>query len=230
MIHAPLMRLVARVSEPWRDRVLTGLTLLVALNLFVVVPLGTIHDVSIRPISVTLALLLLGGLLIVSQSVVPAGGVVLAVLLLATAMIVRGHGGDIAVEVSFEATGWLLIGLVTIWVVARAVFGPGRVTYHRVVGAILLYLAMGFVFVALYTLVDVLAPGAFTGAKVRDQVSLPADLVYFSFVTITTVGYGDVMPLHPFARSLSNLDAIIGQLYPATLLARMVSLELRTGE
>ncbi|HSI01322.1 MAG TPA: ion channel [Reyranella sp.] len=223
------MRLVARVKEPWRDRVLTGLTLLVALNLFVVVPLGAIHDVSIRPISVTLVLLLVCGLLVVSQSVVPAVGVVASLLLLGTAMIARAHGGGITLEVCFEATGWLLVGLVTIWVVARAVFGPGRITYHRVVGAILLYLAIGFVFVALYTLVAVLAPGAFAGFKVEDRVSLPPDLVYFSFATITTVGYGDLVPVHPFARSLSNLEAILGQLYPATLLARMVSLELRSG-
>ena len=245
MIHAPLMRLVARVNETWRDRVLTALTLLFALNLFVVVPFGAVHAVSIRPISMSLVFLLVCGLLIVSQSVVPALGVVLALLLLGTAMFVRGHGGGLTLEVGFEASsfggraaaeittaalGWLLVGLVIIWVVARAVFGPGRVTYHRVVGATLLYLAIGFVFVALYTLVDVLAPGAFTGAKVHDRVSLPADLVYFSFVTLTTVGYGDVMPVNPVARSLSNLEAIIGQLYPATLLARMVSLELRTGE
>jgi hypothetical protein len=224
------MRLVARVNETWRDRVLTALTLLFALNLFVVVPFGAVHAVSIRPISMSLVFLLVCGLLIVSQSVVPALGVVLALLLLGTAMFVRGHGGGLTLEVGFEASGWLLVGLVIIWVVARAVFGPGRVTYHRVVGATLLYLAIGFVFVALYTLVDVLAPGAFTGAKVHDRVSLPADLVYFSFVTLTTVGYGDVMPVNPVARSLSNLEAIIGQLYPATLLARMVSLELRTGE
>jgi len=120
-----------------------------------------------------------------------------------------------------------MVGLVTAWVVARAVFGPGRITYHRVVGSILLYLPIGFVFVALYTLVSVLAPGSFTGLKVHDGVSLPPDLVYFSFATLTTVGYGDLAPLHPFARSLSSLEAIVGQLYPATLVARMVSLELR---
>jgi hypothetical protein len=51
-------------------------------------------------------------------------------------------------------------------------------------------------------------------------------LTYFSFATLTTVGYGDVLPVHPLARSLSSLEAIIGQLYPATLLARLVTLEL----
>lgn len=60
-------------------------------------------------------------------------------------------------------------------------------------------------------------------------MSLPPDLVYFSFATITTVGYGDIVPVHPFARSLSNLEAALGKLCPATVLARMVSLEVRSG-
>jgi len=46
-------------------------------------------------------------------------------------------------------------------------------------------------------------------------------------VTLTTTGYGDVVPLHPFARSLATLEAVIGQLFPATLLARLVTLELQ---
>lgn len=228
MNHRPLMSLIGRVSEQWRDRVLTGLTLLIALDLFVVVPLGATHAVSIRPMSIALVLLLIGGLLVVSQSVVPAVGVIVALLLLSTALVLRSFSGDVTLEVCLEATGWLLIGLVTIWVVAHAVFGPGRITYHRVIGAILLYLTIGVVFVALYTLFGALSPESFTGLKVRDRVSLPPDLVYFSFTTLTTVGFGDILPVHPFARSLSNLEAILGQLYPATLLARMVSLELRS--
>ena len=53
-----------------------------------------------------------------------------------------------------------------------------------------------------------------------------AALLYFSFSTLTTLGYGDIVPLHPLARNLANLEAVIGQLYPATLLARLVSLEI----
>jgi voltage-gated potassium channel Kch len=52
--------------------------------------------------------------------------------------------------------------------------------------------------------------------------------IYFSFVTLTTTGYGDIVPLHPYARSLANIEAVIGQLYPATLLARLVTLELKS--
>jgi voltage-gated potassium channel Kch len=51
-------------------------------------------------------------------------------------------------------------------------------------------------------------------------------LLYYSFVTLTTVGYGDVTPLAPAARSLAITEALIGQLFPAVLIARLVSMEL----
>jgi hypothetical protein len=60
----------------------------------------------------------------------------------------------------------------------------------------------------------------------KDDRKTTSNLIYFSFVTLTTVGYGDILPIHPVARSLCNLESIIGQLYPATLLARLVSLEI----
>jgi hypothetical protein len=50
--------------------------------------------------------------------------------------------------------------------------------------------------------------------------------VYFSFTTMTSTGFGDIIPLHPFARSAANLEAVMGQLFPATLLARLVTLEI----
>jgi Ion channel len=111
--------------------------------------------------------------------------------------------------------------------VARAVFGPGRITYHRVVGAVLLYMIMGLVFVALYGFIVLTIPDAFTNlATLKGDFVVAGNLIYFSFVTLTTTGYGDIAPLHPYARSLANIEAIIGQIYPATLLARLVTLEL----
>jgi hypothetical protein len=100
------------------------------------------------------------------------------------------------------------------------------VTYHRVVGAILLYLTIAMIFVALYAFVGLFFPDAFNGLSVSDTSRLTDNLIYFSFVTLTSTGYGDIVPMHPIARSLANLEAIIGQLYPATLLARLVTLEL----
>jgi ion channel len=107
------------------------------------------------------------------------------------------------------------------------VFAPGQVTFHRIIGAILLYLNIGLIFVALFSFVALLIPNAFAGfAPLQDNLAVVSNLIYFSFVTLTSVGYGDIVPLHPYARSLANIEAIIGQLYPATLLARLVTLEL----
>src|SRR5262245_17186358 len=215
--------LLDRLHDEWRDRILTALTLLMTAHLFIVAPLES-HAVHIQPIGAVFVVLLSVGLLILARSLVPVLGILAVVGLLAVAVVVRLRGGDVALDVSLQATAWLLIALVIIWTVARAVFGPGRITYHRIVGAILLYLTIGLVFVALYTLVGAYSPNAFTGLSVTARVSLPSDLVYFSFTTLTTLGYGDIMPIHPIARSLSNIEAIVGQVYPATLLARLVSL------
>ena len=112
-------------------------------------------------------------------------------------------------------------------VVSGAVFAPGRITYHRIMGAVLLYLTIAVTFVAAVRLgrIDA-AQGIFGGLPMQDTPALASNLIYFSFVTLTTTGYGDVFPVHPIARSLCNVEAIIGQLYPATLLARLVTLEM----
>ena len=60
----------------------------------------------------------------------------------------------------------------------------------------------------------------------HNDLALANSLFYLSFVTLTSTGYGDIVPLHPLARSLCNIEAVIGQLYPATILARLVTLEL----
>ena len=131
------------------------------------------------------------------------------------------------IDIYLDATAWLISGLTLAIVVARAVFAPGKVNFHRVIGAILLYLNIGLIFVALYCFVALLEPNAFGGLlPLSDNLAIAGNLIYFSFVTLTSVGYGDIVPLHPFARGLANIEAIIGQLYPATLLARLVTLEL----
>src|SRR3984957_13265075 len=124
------------------------------------------------------------------------------------------------------AGSWLIMGITLGVVVSRAVFAPGRVTLHHVMGAVLLYLAIAITFVALFTFIGSLVPKAFSGLSLEDSPALASNLIYFSFATLTTTGYGDIFPVHPIARSLCNLEAIFGQLYPATLLARLVTLEL----
>ena len=123
------------------------------------------------------------------------------------------------------AIRWFIAGLTLSIVVARAVFARGKVTYHRIVGGVLLYLTIGLTFVALFGFLLILEPNTFNIPAYEGNFSI-GKLIYFSFVTLTTMGYGDIVPLHPYARGVANIEAIIGQLYPATLLARLVTLEL----
>jgi len=117
--------------------------------------------------------------------------------------------------------------LVTL-LVARRAFGPGRVTAHRVQGAVLVYLNVAALFAIAYALIEAHAPGALrsSAGMAATPGARTAELSYFSFSTITTAGYGDIAPVHPLARSLANLEAVIGQLFPATFLARLVALHL----
>ncbi len=111
-------------------------------------------------------------------------------------------------------------------VVTRAVFADGPVTTHRIVGAILLYLLIALIFASLYLFVGAIFPGSFVHMPIADTPHLGADVIYFSLTTITSVGYGDITPAQPIARGLCNLELTCGQLYPAILLARLVSLHL----
>jgi hypothetical protein len=110
-------------------------------------------------------------------------------------------------------------------VVLALVLRPGPITTWRIEGAIAVYLLLGFAWSHAYELVALWHPGAFAGA-VEGTGFQP--LTYYSFVTLTTMGYGDIMPVHPLARALAVLEALTGQLYLAILLARLVSLGIQS--
>jgi hypothetical protein len=220
-----LQRHIARVRARFGDRLLTWLTLLLVVLTFVVIPLHASGLIVVQGYGFLIVLVMASCIL-----GAPAGLGAVIVMLLGVALgfvaTVMRHMGDQQFGIGLEATAWITVGTALAYVVARAVFAPGRVTYHRINGAVLLYLTIGQIFVGFYGMIDLLAPHAFSVLSVAESPKFASDLTYFSFATLTTVGYGDILPVHPVARSLSSVEAIIGQLYPATLLARLVTLEL----
>ena len=95
-------------------------------------------------------------------------------------------------------------------------------------GAGAVYLLLGLTWASAYELLHILRPEVWTGAASEAPVS--QTWIYYSFVTLTTMGYGDITPVHPVARSLAILEAVTGQLYLAITLARLVALHIKSGE
>lgn len=126
-----------------------------------------------------------------------------------------------------DAAGALL-DFICVLVLATLVFhkvlGEGSITIHRIIGSVAAYLLLGIAWGELYRLLSLAIPGALAASS-GATLTRPGYL-YFSIVTLTTVGYGDIVPLHPLARSLAILEALTGQLFPAILIARLVAMEL----
>jgi hypothetical protein len=114
-------------------------------------------------------------------------------------------------------------------VIGKAVFAPGRITHHRIEGAIILYLNIAVAFTSLYRLISELDPAAFTEIPMHQtEAAAASGMLYFSFTTLTSTGFGEILPVNPFARSMANLESVLGQLYLAILLARLVTMHVET--
>lgn len=107
---------------------------------------------------------------------------------------------------------------------------PGRVSGQRIWGAVSAYLLMGMTWAFGYAALEIAVPGSFDLSAMtaaRDHsIATAGQFFYFSFVTLTTLGYGDVSPIEPLARALTAFEAVAGQLFLAVLVARLVGLHV----
>jgi hypothetical protein len=214
----------------WRERATDpALTALLAVQCFILLiasPAAAMGHWSGR-FALQFSVLALAALVfVISHGRVPTAIAVLAIasgLAGVTMQLWRLSDASLMLGIVGGLAGQLLL----IYLLGHAVLAPGVITRHRVLGAVALYLGLGMAFAAAYRFCCVLAPGCLANIPAETE-SFQAynSVLYFSFATLTSVGYGDVLPVQPFVRALANLEAIIGQLYPATLLARLVTLEL----
>lgn len=218
----------AAIPESVRNNGLTAFLILEALILFIAAPMSMLGLHVPLILGGVLCALLLLLLVIISRS---PGARVIA--LIAAAMAVGGAGFRITQP-----------SLVTVWlghlaviaamfalsmVIAQVVFAPGRVTYHRIEGAVVLYLNIAVTFTSIYRLILELDPNAF--AQIQGHQSERSEItgmLYFSFTTLTSTGFGEILPVNPFARSMANLESVLGQLYLAIMMARLVAMHLES--
>lgn len=211
-------------GEPRFEWLLVALLLLVAGQVMLA---GALADEALG-----LDLVFAGAVAIVGLATVP---------LLPTTRLVRvGHAALCAFSIAIVLAGPLatddlhalarlilvaFFGTVTVWTVWHLALAQ-RVTGETLVGAMCGYLLLGIAFAQLFSIVELLHPGALRldAAASGSPAGQASAITYFSFITLTTVGYGDFVPVSAGARFLAMAEGFAGQLYIAAVVARVVSL------
>ena len=190
-----------------------------AFTLFILAPLLSAQ--VIVPLILKIAfsvIIILGALIITMRTSVRLLAIVVGLL-------------SVAIELSgmfSEKTTNIVDTLLSVWMftlfallLGKNFIREGRSVPHRIAGAVTIYLLLGLIWARLYQLLELIRPGSFRFPPGED--SNAATLTYFSFVTLATVGYGDVTPITIVSRDLAVLEAVMGQLYLVILISWLVS-------
>jgi hypothetical protein len=111
-----------------------------------------------------------------------------------------------------------------ILVLIRFMFAARRVNRDILFAAVTVYLLLAAIFVPVYGILEVIQPGAIVDNMNSGALVVWQQLIYYSLVTLTTTGYGDILPVSPWARALANAESVIGVLFIAITMARLVGL------
>ena len=121
---------------------------------------------------------------------------------------------------------WLVYA---IGLIVTALFRMEKVDTNAILGAIVAYVLTAVAFGMAFLLIELLQPSSFTGLPTGGvQRELEHALLYFSFVSITTMGYGGILPVSALARSMASIEGVFGTLYLAVMIARLVGLQSAT--
>ena len=224
-----MKRILAYLERLWTtDIALTALLISLLIFIFVIYPLGLIGSFSLLP-TVFFSLILITGTITVSRNpifrtLVFSWGILS--LIMQWVRYLFPHQAFILVA---NCLGLFFLLLLTSLILSQAL-REGPTTYHRITGAVAAYLLIGMMWSVAYFLIALLIPGAFSiqgSSAPSGGESVHSQLFYFSFVTLTTIGYGDIAAVHPIVRMLVILEGVVGQLFPAILIARLVSLQVQ---
>ena len=154
-------------------------------------------------------------------------GIFVAAVVLALPALLAQWAGYFVKNPSFilmgNVFGMLALAYIAI-IILSYLFRANEVTVDIILGAICVYFLIGLMWASAYSILAALQPGSFQISE--GPGGGMSHFSYFSFVTLTTLGYGDVTPVSSAARSLSILEAVMGQLYLAVLIARLVGMHI----
>jgi hypothetical protein len=233
MTRAATLRLYHHLAQHrarWREPSLTALLAVQGIVTFVVVPFSVSGHRMPEGFSVALLIVFMSLVIFLARGRWTMFAGVSLVLASAAASIIQNQYRTVDVIVANLTVLIVTYGVVS-YVVLLTVFGPGQATGHRIRGAVVVYLNVGLMFALGHRIIAELVPEAYAHLPpIGSRRVFMAAMNYFSFSTLTSLGYGDVLPIHPLARSLATVEAIVGQLYPPTLLARIVTLQINARD
>jgi hypothetical protein len=209
-----------------RQRLLHYSTLLVAELAFILgypfVAETAAHDELFRLLAVAIFCATLYAVLGRGRITLIAFGLGVPAILIHVLNVV-GHSGDLQVaSMALGVTFLVYVTSVFIW----AIVSNPTVTTDTLAGAVSAYMLIGITYGLAYGLIEHVSPGSFKDTVQPGKHLSPSEFVFFSFVTLTTVGYGDIIPWGAHARSVAIVEAITGIMYPAVLISRLVGAQM----
>ncbi len=220
--------LLQKNAEFWtKDRSLTALFAYVVLDTFVLLPF-TQSKIGELFYSVIYSMILVSGVFAIGAKLKTK----VAILALAVGCFVIRWLSFInpilQIKIADDIFSILFFSSLTLFVLWH-IFKEGDVSLHRIQGAVAVYVIIGLIFSKAYHLTFLIDHNAFfLSQSMIEGESFYTRFVYFSYVTLTTLGLGDITPINLGAKSLVMIEGLIGQLFPAIMITRLVTLEIET--
>jgi len=223
-----IQRLLNKNNDFWtEDRSLTALLVYMVINTFLILPFSHFRAGEFS-YAVIYSLMLLSGVFAMGVNLHTKVAVLALAIVSFLVQWALRFDPAFVLRITDDVLSILFFMVLTI-VVIWHIFREGDVTFHRIQGAIAVYMIIGLIFSKAYHLVYLLDSGGFgMPAIVLDNESYYSRFVYFSYVTLTTLGYGDITAVNLAAKSLVMIEGLIGQLFPAIMITRLVTLELES--
>jgi hypothetical protein len=151
---------------------------------------------------------------------------VLIIGLMLSMTIVQGYTETVYTEYTFLAL-LLVFMLLAAWLVGSQVLLTGSVDLNKIVGSVALYLIIGMIFSIFYVILLEFSPHALNGIESTNWYDNMPTTTYFSFVTLATLGYGEIHPATPVAQVIAIIEAITGLFYMAVIVAGLIGAKLK---
>lgn len=217
------------LSQFWSSHLgLTLVTASLAVLVFVITPLREAGLPGRLFFDLIVLALMISGALAIDQSLM-AKAFAIAVVLVCAVVLGFGRVHPTPFLHRLGSACVIVTLLLYVRIVLLVTFNKGPLTWARIQGGVCVYLLIGMLWASAFQLLEQLHPGSFYFVSAPVDIDqLTSKLTYFSFATLTTVG-STIAPVDPFARSLTIAEAVVGQLFPATLVAVLVAMAMRNG-